>query len=1128
MRPADEIEQLLDRLEDHTSAAFDETTLRDMFGAQDEALRIPAAHPWRDIGREIMSSRIMKLAAAAVLIIAVLLLVRHLTSRDTMVTPDHTDQPVAGGPEGVHAPTIEEDERLRLAREENVAQELFTKADTPGLLRLLDTGLDQTKITAAGYLGKIGDQSAVPALQRFADRWRGPAQENPFRKSIEQIQNAPPKQEKTGSQGQSQEQTLPVSPAPEIDGSRILVRVTDKSTGEPIPRARIQFWAGGDPHIHVADDRGVLIIDLSASIPSYLVISILQEGYIRQDVTLRDLSWEKLPRTVQFSLEKGTVVGGVVRDGDGAPVGGATVESYISEQQQFDQPHVNVSVVQTTDAQGRWRSAHVPAGVSRLWFNVHHPDFADGGFAMPGDLKLDDLRAEQAVMVLNKGITITGRVIDAAHKPIAGARLLAGQDYSSRDWTQTDATGHFELPPLRALNRPFLLTVQAPAFAPQRRESLSKKGLAPAEFVLQPAKVLIGRVVDLADRPVEGARVDSEEWSGYRTVEWHANTDSKGMFVWDYPPADAIWIRVSKPGYREIMREVIANDQEQTFVMAEPVTIKGSVTDSQTGEMIKRFKLTPGAHWSEGYHRSMWQTSEGWVKRFTEGQYSYAFDGDGWAYAVHVEADGYLPAESRFVRADEREATINIALTKGQGPSGFVFDANAAPVAGAEVFWQRTVAIRHGQGVETDTIYPVKTDSDGHLAFKPENRDDPFVAICDWGAGVASYENFARDGVITLRPWARVQGDLWIGTMPAADQQLQLVGRRLPEGISVYGDEATTDEHGRFVFERVYPGQYTLYNRTYEVLPGQTVELHLGGTGRTVKGELRLPTSSDASVWVDLRLVTLRAPVPLDKLPRPAGYERMSLDEVWQWQQRFYPSPEGKAYIAGLEKTYPQSVTSLPVTMDGSRTFHVDNVEPGVYVLMGVVRPPSANTDSGPGEVIDRLWYPVEIPPFTSAEDLDTPLDIGVLAALPGKLKAGDPAPDFDMPMIGSGRVRSGDYGGNVLLVTFLSSANLDSDTLQDLKGVYEHFRGDPRYVQVSLLFTANPLRDKKACDEAQWVWPIGFLQRHECREVTEYCYEDMSAPWNILIDPRGNIVTVGLSGEALTKAIEETLRASQ
>jgi hypothetical protein len=58
-----------------------------MFSALETSTSGSPARRWQDIGRAIMNSRITKLAAAAVLVLAVLLLAKHLTGRESAVTP---------------------------------------------------------------------------------------------------------------------------------------------------------------------------------------------------------------------------------------------------------------------------------------------------------------------------------------------------------------------------------------------------------------------------------------------------------------------------------------------------------------------------------------------------------------------------------------------------------------------------------------------------------------------------------------------------------------------------------------------------------------------------------------------------------------------------------------------------------------------------------------------------------------------------------------------------------------------------------------------------------------------------------------------------------------------------------
>ncbi len=62
---------------------------------------------------------------------------------------------------------------------------------------------------------------------------------------------------------------------------------------------------------------------------------------------------------------------------------------------------------------------------------------------------------------------------------------------------------------------------------------------------------------------------------------------------------------------------------------------------------------------------------------------------------------------------------------------------------------------------------------------------------------------------LTVRPWGRIEGTLRIGRGPGAGQALNLA--YTPQGdttgaVPWWSGKATTDDAGRFAFERVMPG----------------------------------------------------------------------------------------------------------------------------------------------------------------------------------------------------------------------------------------------------------------------------------------------------------------------------------
>src|SRR5262249_6891914 len=152
-----------------------------------------------------------------------------------------------------------------------------------------------------------------------------------------------------------------------------------------------------------------------------------------------------------------------------------------------------------------------PRNLGGVTMTVEHPRYrTNGGIAY---------RSLNSAMVLTKGPTITGRVVDGAGRPIKGARVVLGHDtFGSNSPTgTTNERGEFTLE--NSARGPSMITVQADGFAPRIQDVRIEERTAPVEFRLtEPGSVLRVRVVDVRGQPVAGATFGPDTWRGHRSI----------------------------------------------------------------------------------------------------------------------------------------------------------------------------------------------------------------------------------------------------------------------------------------------------------------------------------------------------------------------------------------------------------------------------------------------------------------------------------------------------------------------------------------------------------------------------------------------------------------------------------
>ena len=347
-----------------------------------------------------------------------------------------------------------------------------------------------------------------------------------------------------------------------------------------------------------------------------------------------------VPAKYTLVLDPGAPIGGVVRDEEGRPVAGAKLFASFGmygSQNRIESPSVpekSPSVPDNcffvSDSQGRWRSALLPAFVEagKLAFRVEHPGFVSTRRTYDRELPIRDLRAMKAVVMLQKGFTLNGGVVNERGEGIAGATVTIwnSEDGSRRDdlffgWTVFDARALRELESEDTTPRICqgtnasglfrfencvpgiaMVTVKAPGFAPGVKEvrfgppeheppaslaadrpwfsvdadQLNKPGpcTPPLVFRLSKGRSIRGRVVDGSGRPVASAIVIPDvRLSGFDRLGWRGKTDADGRFVWPNAPTEAIILNVAAAGNDCLVEQLLGRGDAPADVTI-PVSVR--------------------------------------------------------------------------------------------------------------------------------------------------------------------------------------------------------------------------------------------------------------------------------------------------------------------------------------------------------------------------------------------------------------------------------------------------------------------------------------------------------------------------------------------------------------------------
>ena len=662
---------------------------------------------------------------------------------------------------------------------------------------------------------------------------------------------------------------------PLVDCANCLVlTIVDKDSGEPLPGVKLNIRQDSNSQTGVTNNHGQFQILFDGTKPDNLRITATAGGRVPTRVTFYKRESDVIPEQLSMRVEKGTSIGGLIRNEEGEPIAGSSIFLLVPNEQypDLEKPAIWDHEV-ITDAKGHWQCDVMPKTLEDVWIRLAHADYIDdttyGATEKP---TMAELRAKTGMMVMRKGVHVAGWVFNHENEPLADATVAQGSDRwgSHYPQTKTNAEGYFEFQNAEP-DSEMILTVQAKGYSPDLQSILPRSGMKDTLFSLEPGHEVRGLIVDANNAPIAGAFIAADTWRGHRSVKWRRNSDEQGIFVWKDAPDDEVLFDMGKQGYMTVRNHpMMAGSAEYTIMLKRPLKVLGTVRYGDSNEPVTDYTVTSGTL-GQDRRRPYWSKRD--AKSFQKPQFEKTFsEPREYGYMLRIEAPNYAPVVSRVISPEEERVRIDFVLNPleaGAGMQGTVLLPDGSVAAGIDVALattDRSLYIENGNiSQKRERLYYAATESDGRFSMSTPDQNYRIAAVHEQGYAVMDAADFMASKVLQLRPWARIEGTLYIGSGPGLNEKVSVnlshQGYDQDQPRIHWAANTKTDSLGYFMCDRVFPGSLSVshmiwtsvhttsaaQSQTIEVAAGDTGFVEIGGKGCPIVGRLVLPEGLDTS-----------------------------------------------------------------------------------------------------------------------------------------------------------------------------------------------------------------------------------------------------------------------------------------